>query len=784
MDSGRGPSEIEMTSNDLFKLAIDALELSGKEADVQKPSDNIGPSAMEEIFGRLRSLSESDILKLAHMKVSHVNGGSKLTVLGHLCVSKPCSGELLQILLREANVNVLEELNSHSFPLLHLAAYCSNYVAVEVLCRSEGINLCCTNSTNLNGLHMAVKSGDTQIARLLFDRVIDQVDHLDQPHEIISDLVNGQDDLGMTPLHYATWEGNESMTDTLLSVMEDVMNVNATELNGFTALHLASLNNDIGVLRKLLHHPDINVNATDNNGFTALHLASWNNHIEVVRQLLVDTNIDTTVRSRPQMSIFTTGPGVSMRKSLQDKLKEMEFPLLQFSVHRQSALHLQREEMRLRTAMSHFKPIRENEGSQEQQGRGDEHRRRAKLLFSYDRKSALHLNKEERRLRRAMSNLTELSDTEGRKGRAWPSSELLQQERRGEENRRRAAKSLFPTFDLNDNGKLTALHCAAWQGHTVIVATLVKKISSEARARTTLNALDKYGMSAVHYAVLRGDASIVEDLLSYSIVRGNVREECRHLTPLNMAYLLVKGDHLEGLQEDELDIAQEERVESVQEYKTVIGLLSEQPDVKAYTEGLYRDRQLFVDAANAILVGAALIASITFAGWLQPPLGYQPYYDTKYLLTGAAPPDTYASYATVGQHAIVQVFWVFNSLSFFFAIATVLLGACVVLPVLGKAELEAEVRRMRKLHIWTTLFLSFSVFYVLGAFIAAGFAAVPPTFEDQAGMIASTVVGGFVGLGALCYYLYRVITLINLILRAPKDEYGIRMNTKTRSNLS
>lgn len=47
----------------------------------------------------------------------------------------------------------------------------------------------------------------------------------------------------------------------------------------------------------------------------------------------------------------------------------------------------------------------------------------------------------------------------------------------------------------------------------------------------------------------------------------------------------------------------------------------EQPAVKEYVESLYKDCQVYVDTANAILVGAALTASVTFASWFNLLLG-------------------------------------------------------------------------------------------------------------------------------------------------------------------
>jgi hypothetical protein len=46
-----------------------------------------------------------------------------------------------------------------------------------------------------------------------------------------------------------------------------------------------------------------------------------------------------------------------------------------------------------------------------------------------------------------------------------------------------------------------------------------------------------------------------------------------------------------------------------------------------------------VDAANAIFVGATLIASVTFAAWLQLPLGYSEFYGSRRIDVGAPLPS-------------------------------------------------------------------------------------------------------------------------------------------------
>ncbi|CAK9203098.1 unnamed protein product [Sphagnum troendelagicum] len=58
----------------------------------------------------------------------------------------------------------------------------------------------------------------------------------------------------------------------------------------------------------------------------------------------------------------------------------------------------------------------------------------------------------------------------------------------------------------------------------------------------------------------------------------------------------------------------------------IVKTLLERPEVAKQVERFYRDRQVHVHATSAILVGAALIASVTFARLLQPPVGYSAFF--------------------------------------------------------------------------------------------------------------------------------------------------------------
>ncbi|CAK9254565.1 unnamed protein product [Sphagnum jensenii] len=152
-------------------------------------------------------------------------------------------------------------------------------------------------------------------------------------------------------------------------------------------------------------------------------------------------------------------------------------------------------------------------------------------------------------------------------------------------------------------------------------------------------------------------------------------------------------------------------------------------DSKREVNKLTEERKVHVDAINAILVGTALIATATFAGWLSPPLGY------------SSPPGTDGPFASVEGHPILRKFWIFNSLSFFFAIATFMVGANVALPRRDNIYIGDVVESLRgKLTLAYNL-VSAAVFLVMGAFVCAGFAVLPPIPEYTDDMSLTVAIG-------------------------------------------
>ncbi|CAK9872134.1 unnamed protein product [Sphagnum jensenii] len=219
------------------------------------------------------------------------------------------------------------------------------------------------------------------------------------------------------------------------------------------------------------------------------------------------------------------------------------------------------------------------------------------------------------------------------------------------------------------------------------------------------------------------------------------------LTPLQLALLyghtrIVKRlkRHVEATIECDTGVATRQIAEEMKRDE-IVKILNAIPEVEKDVKTMARDRQVYVDAANTILVVAALISGVTFAGWLQPPLGYSPFFGSDNLDAAApTPAGMYPSFISVEGHPNMKVFWVFNSLAFFFAIATLVVGAAAARPPKYDRIMEEDMPHLRLLIREAYLFLTFSIVCVTGAFASAGLVVLPPIHSYTSAMLATVVV--------------------------------------------
>jgi len=137
-----------------------------------------------------------------------------------------------------------------------------------------------TNIGFYSPLHISSKMGHVEIVKLLLED--DRVNP------------NQKDEVeGFTPLMFACIENKIQVVKILLE--DDRVNPNQKdEVEGFTPLMFACIENKIQVVKILLSNPRININEVNNGHLDCLYICCINDHHELVEMILTNPGYDKT----------------------------------------------------------------------------------------------------------------------------------------------------------------------------------------------------------------------------------------------------------------------------------------------------------------------------------------------------------------------------------------------------------------------------------------------------------------------------------------------------------
>lgn len=148
------------------------------------------------------------------------------------------------------------------------------------------------------------------------------------------------------------------------------------------------------------------------------------------------------------------------------------------------------------------------------------------------------------------------------------------------------------------------------------------------------------------------------------------------------------------------------------------------------------------DAANATSLIAALVATASFIGPLQPPRGYDP--NDGYIRV---------------DHMLIQIYLIGNCLSFFFSVASIITAVIPSLPM-PKESTDDEVKRSQRSIRFATILLLISIVCILASFSAASIAVVPYGWSERIVVGICIILGVVVCLVVLILYVLRLCRLV------------------------
>ena len=201
------------------------------------------------------------------------------------------------VLENNPNVHILDDVNSNT--ALHVACISNNTEAVQLLLERD-VNANLSNKDGNTPLLIACSHGNLDIVKLLLKRAVTvnlsnkvgstplQIACLKGNLEIVKLLLESKADVnvldkdGKSPLLFACYSGNLEIVKLLLEYKADV---NVSNKDGITPLIYACSKDNLKMVKLLLEYK-ADVNVPNKEGITPLIYACSKNNLEIVKLLL------------------------------------------------------------------------------------------------------------------------------------------------------------------------------------------------------------------------------------------------------------------------------------------------------------------------------------------------------------------------------------------------------------------------------------------------------------------------------------------------------------------
>lgn len=512
---------------------------------------------------------------------------------------------------KETNTFMKEEWLTKGFTPLHLAAWKGSEECVKLLLAEPNLNMDVQTIDGFTPLHMAADQGHEEVVHLIIQEYVNRKCERQVIYDV--NLIKERDMAFM----------NHERDQRMLKFQEVVANskgngpINAIDCMGRTPLHYAAQNGRLLTVKELLLWNDTYVNLSDANGMLAIHVAARQGHAEVVAILLYEYHWGPTILKSHKQTMVTKPALLPPFPIFQGVVLEL-LPRPDFTnaydsiIEGSTPLHIAAIEGHIEVVIKLLKYVDPTVFNGKKQTALDIV---LQQIITKKWSDSYYLIEMFKLLLVAMPKVTIMSENDVRL------IETLRLERNS------GRESLLWKLDAFHATTATLLHWAAAKGSAYLVQLLlyqpgidINQVSSELEKFTSLHMAAKAGHTGVVRLLVAEKDKLranEEDYLGRTALqiaaeRNFASKNKGHNGLWTLSQMIPKKNPLEGI----IEIS----------WRDCEQLLLGREDVKGYVDLLYRDRQVFVDAANAILVGSALIATVTYNGWITPPLGYIAYY--------------------------------------------------------------------------------------------------------------------------------------------------------------
>jgi len=294
-------------NNEIFKLLFEQSKVDDIVLDVaRRYADIHAYNKVAELSFVLNKAMEYAVIrghnKIVEMLLNHPNIDIIKEYFCNYVMFAVSRGheDILKMLLEKGVVNINEKYLTEKFTLLTYAVEEGYAEIVKLLLKQPGIDINVKNVDGETALDFAIRKGRRKIIRLIQSKIVPQ-SQTQQFESVVVAKESKPNQLKNINKRFieAVSQGDINEMDTLLEEENPnngkiLVNINARNKNGETALIIASDKGNLEAVRWLLEYK-ADLTLKDSNGDNALIRGAEKGHLDVVEELLFrKANINST----------------------------------------------------------------------------------------------------------------------------------------------------------------------------------------------------------------------------------------------------------------------------------------------------------------------------------------------------------------------------------------------------------------------------------------------------------------------------------------------------------